>query len=71
MNLNICLIRKNTQCPGRVVGSTPGQNNRITFIVYVSAITFAEHSIHLTNAYFIPDKQIMDAFIDAAGAVLM
>jgi cardiolipin synthase len=50
----------------RVVGSTPGQNNRITFIVYVSAITFAEHSIHLTNAYFIPDGQILDAFTDAA-----
>jgi cardiolipin synthase A/B len=50
----------------RVVGSSPGQDNRITFIVYVSAITFAEHSIHLTNAYFIPDDQIMDAFIDAA-----
>ncbi len=49
-----------------VVGSTPGQSNRITFIVYVSAITFAEHSIHLTNAYFIPDDQILDAFIDAA-----
>jgi cardiolipin synthase len=50
----------------RVVGSTPGQNNRITFIVYVSAITFAEHSIHLTNAYVIPDDQILDAFTDAA-----
>jgi len=50
----------------RVVGSTPGQNNRITFIVYVSAITFAEHSVHLTNAYFIPDDQILDAFADAA-----
>jgi cardiolipin synthase len=50
----------------RVVGSTPGQNNRVTFIVYVSAITFAEHSIHLTNAYFIPDDQILDAFTDAA-----
>ena len=51
----------------RVVGSTPGQDNRITFIVYVSAITFAEHSVHLTNAYFIPDKQILEAFTDAAG----
>jgi len=51
----------------RVVGSTPGQSNRITFIVYVSAITFAEHSVHLTNAYFIPDDQILDAFTDAAG----
>jgi cardiolipin synthase len=50
----------------RIVGSTPGQNNRITFVVYVSAITFAENSIHLTNAYFIPDDQILDAFTDAA-----
>jgi cardiolipin synthase A/B len=50
----------------RVVGSTPGQSNRITFIVYVSAITFAEHSVHLTNAYFIPDDQILDAFTGAA-----
>jgi cardiolipin synthase A/B len=50
----------------RVVGSTPGKSNRITFIVYVSAITFAQHSIHLTNAYFIPDDQILDAFTDAA-----
>jgi cardiolipin synthase len=50
----------------RVVGSTPGQSNRITFIVYVSAITFAERSVHLTNAYFIPDDQMLDAFADAA-----
>jgi cardiolipin synthase len=50
----------------RVVGSTPGQSNRITFVVYVSAITFAEKSIHLTNAYFIPDDQLLDAFADAA-----
>jgi cardiolipin synthase A/B len=50
----------------QVVGSTPGSDNRITFIVYVAAITFAEHSIHLTNAYFIPDDQILKAFTDAA-----
>jgi cardiolipin synthase len=50
----------------RVVGSTPGSDNRITFIVYVAAITFAEHSIHVTNAYFIPDDQILKAFEDAA-----
>jgi cardiolipin synthase len=51
----------------RVVGSTPGSDNRITFISYVAAITYAEHSIHLTNAYFVPDKQILKAFTDAAG----
>jgi cardiolipin synthase len=51
----------------RVVGSTPGETNRIPFIVYVSAIIFAEHSIHMTNSYFIPDDQIVMALTDAAG----
>uniref|UniRef100_UPI0039B8A689 phospholipase D-like domain-containing protein n=1 Tax=Albidovulum sp. TaxID=1872424 RepID=UPI0039B8A689 len=50
----------------RVVGSTPGEINRIPFIVYVSAMTFAEHSIHLTNSYFIPDDQILKALTGAA-----
>jgi cardiolipin synthase len=50
----------------RVIGSTPGQTNRIPFVVYVSAIFFAEHSIHMTNAYFIPDDQILKALTDAA-----
>ena len=51
----------------RVVGSTPGETNRIPFVVYVSAIIFAEHSIHLTNSYFIPDEQIIQGLTDAAG----
>src|SRR3989339_1621757 len=50
----------------RVVGSTPGETNRIPFIMYVSAITFAEYSIHMTNSYFIPDGQIVKALTDAA-----
>jgi len=50
----------------RVIDSTPGQTNRIPFIVYVSAITFAEYSIHMTNSYFIPDDQIVKALTDAA-----
>ena len=50
----------------QVVGSTTGTDNRITFIAYVAAIAFAENSIHLTNAYFIPDDQILKAFKDAA-----
>ena len=51
----------------RVVGSTPGETNRITFIMYVSAIAFAEHSIHMTNSYFFPDDQIIKALTAAAG----
>jgi cardiolipin synthase A/B len=50
----------------RVVGSTPGQTNRIPFIMYVSAIAFAEYSIHMTNSYFIPDDQIAKALTAAA-----
>ena len=51
----------------RVIGSTPGETNRITFVMYVSAIIFAEHSIHLTNSYFIPDEQIIQALTDAVA----
>ncbi|OGQ88384.1 MAG: cardiolipin synthase B [Deltaproteobacteria bacterium RIFOXYD12_FULL_56_24] len=51
----------------RVVGSTPGESNRIPFVMYVSAIIFAEHSIHLTNSYFIPDEQIVKSLAEAAG----
>ena len=50
-----------------VVANSPGKQNRLTFISYASAIIFAEHSIHLTNAYFVPDKQMIDALTDAAA----
>jgi cardiolipin synthase len=49
-----------------VLGSTPGEANRITFIMYVAAITFAKNSLHMTNAYFIPDRQAIEALTDAA-----
>lgn len=60
-------LKESGQALVRVVGSTPGETNRIPFIVYVSAISFAEHSIHLTNSYFIPDDQIVKALTEAAG----
>ena len=50
----------------RVLGSSPGEANRITFIMYVAAITFAENSLHMTNAYFVPDPQTAEAISDAA-----
>jgi len=51
----------------RAVGSSPGQSNRLTFVLYVAAITFSEHSLHLTNAYFVPDDETVEALRDAAG----
>jgi cardiolipin synthase len=50
----------------QVVGSTPGQKNRITYIMYLSAFNFAENSIHLTNSYFVPDRQTIKALRRAA-----
>jgi cardiolipin synthase A/B len=49
-----------------VLGSTPGEVNRLTFIMYVAAITFAENSLYMTNAYFVPDHQTVEALTDAA-----
>jgi len=51
----------------RAVGSSPGETNRLTFVLYVSAITFSERSLHLTNAYFVPDAETIKALCDAAG----
>ena len=50
----------------RAVGSSPGETNRLTFVLYVSAITFSENSLHLTNAYFVPDEETVNALIAAA-----
>lgn len=50
----------------RVIGSTPGEKNRSTYLAYLAAISFATDSIHLTNAYFVPDGQTMQALTDAA-----
>ncbi|HMK56699.1 MAG TPA: cardiolipin synthase [Dissulfurispiraceae bacterium] len=49
-----------------VIANTPGKENRLTFISYVSAIIFANNSVHLTNAYFVPDEQTISALKGAA-----
>jgi cardiolipin synthase len=50
----------------QVVGSTPGEMNRITFIMYVAAFLNAQKSIHLNTPYFVPDSQAVSAIVDAA-----
>jgi cardiolipin synthase A/B len=49
----------------RVIGSSPDAKNGLTFMMYISAISFAQRSIHLTNSYFVPDKQMLRALTDA------
>ncbi len=59
-------LHRQGSAPVQVIGSTSGEENRVTYVMYVSAMTFAEKSVHLTNAYFVPDRQTMKALTDAA-----
>ncbi|WP_179673387.1 cardiolipin synthase [Duganella sp. 1224] len=49
----------------RVLGSDPGGQFEI-YKAYALAIQEAKKSIHITSAYFVPDRQTVDALIAAA-----
>lgn len=49
-----------------IIGSTPGERNRLTYVMYVSAIKKSEDFIHMTMAYFVPDRQTKEGLMDAA-----
>ena len=49
----------------RVLASAPDGEQEI-FKSYLLAIRSAQKSIHITNAYFVPDPQILQALMDAA-----
>jgi cardiolipin synthase A/B len=51
----------------QVIGSTPGDQNRLTYVMYISAIKHARYFVHLTTPYFVPDRQFMDTLIEATG----
>ncbi len=48
-----------------VIGSTPGKDNRITYVMYVSAVRNSQRSVRLTTAYFVPDRQMLEALLGA------
>jgi len=50
----------------RVIGSMAGEENRLTYLMYVSAIMFASKYIYLTNAYFVPDRQTTRVLCEAS-----
>lgn len=51
----------------RAIGSTPDDPYSLIYLTLISAIGNAEREIHLTNAYFVPDPQLLKALGDAAG----
>jgi cardiolipin synthase len=51
----------------RAIGSSPDEPYSLIYATLLSAITSAETSVYLTNAYFVPDPQLLDALEAASG----
>lgn len=51
----------------RAIGSTPDDPYSQIYLTLIAAITNAEKQVYLTNAYFVPDPQLLKALLDAAG----
>jgi cardiolipin synthase len=50
----------------RAIGSTPDDPQSLIYLTLMSAINNAERTVHLTVAYFAPDRQLRDALTAAA-----
>ncbi len=50
----------------RSIGSSYEDPHSLIYLTLISAITNAEKSAHFTNAYFVPDPQMLGALLDAA-----
>jgi cardiolipin synthase len=51
----------------RAIGSTADDPYSLMYLTLISAIGNAEKQVYLTNAYFVPDPQLLKSLIDAAG----
>ena len=51
----------------RAIGSTPDDPFSLIYLTLISAIANAEKQVYITNAYFVPDPQLLKALLDAAG----
>ena len=51
----------------RAIGSSPDEPFSLIYATLLSAIGSAETSVYLTNAYFVPDPQLLAALEAAAG----
>lgn len=50
----------------RAIGSASADPHSLIYLTLMSAIDSAEQRIYLTNAYFVPDPQLLKALTDAA-----
>ena len=49
----------------RAIGSSPDDEYSLIYVTLISAIRSAETSIYITNAYFVPDPQLLAALKEA------
>ncbi|HYL82249.1 MAG TPA: phospholipase D-like domain-containing protein [Candidatus Acidoferrum sp.] len=55
------------QVYAQVVRSSPSAGSFGLYTTFLLAISSAQHSIHVTNPYFVPDADMLDALVQAAG----
>jgi cardiolipin synthase len=53
--------------PVRIIDSGPGDEVPAIYVALLNAIAYAERSVHITMAYFVPDPQTIAALKDAAA----
>ena len=50
----------------RAIGSTPDEGTNPSYLTFIAALTHAQKYAYITNAYFVPDPQLLEALKDAA-----
>jgi cardiolipin synthase len=60
-------LRKGGREVVRAIGSTPDESFSLIYATLLSAIASAETSVYITNAYFVPDPQLLAALEASAG----
>jgi cardiolipin synthase len=50
----------------RAIGSTPDDPHSLIYLTLIAAISKAQRHVYLTNAYFVPDPQLLDVLTEAA-----
>jgi cardiolipin synthase len=51
----------------RAIGSTPDDPHSLIYLTLISAIARSQRQVYLTNAYFVPDPQLLEALTGAAA----
>jgi cardiolipin synthase len=49
----------------RAIGTSPDDKYSAIYLTFIAAITNAQKQIYITNAYFVPDPQLVDALLAA------